>query len=209
MKKRRNLCALKGNIVYSKSLDCLEIFEKGYLVYEGNKIEGVYPVLPDEYEGILVEDYGDRLIVPGFVDLHVHAPQYSFRGLGMNLELIDWLNTHTFVEEAKYSDLEYAELAYDIFVEDLLKGATTRACVFATIHTEATMLLVRKLEAAGIRSYVGRINMDRNCPEYLCEESAQKAAEDTEMWIKESEGFKNVKTILTPRFVRILTWESR
>lgn len=204
-----NQYMLKGSICYSKGYDEICIVENGYAVCENGICLGVYQILPEEYRNFMCHDYGDQLIIPGLVDLHVHAPQYSFRGLGMNLELIDWLNTHTFVEEAKYSDLEYAELAYDIFVEDLLKGATTRACVFATIHTEATMLLVRKLEAAGIRSYVGRINMDRNCPEYLCEESAQKAAEDTEMWIKESEGFKNVKTILTPRFVRILTWESR
>lgn len=50
----------------------------------------MYPILPEEYKGIPVEDYGDRIIVPGFVDLHVHAPQYAFRGLGMDMELLDW-----------------------------------------------------------------------------------------------------------------------
>ena len=55
----------------------------------------------------------------------------------MDLELLDWLNTHTFVEEAKYQELDYAEKAYDIFAEDMLKSPTTRACVFGTIHNEA------------------------------------------------------------------------
>lgn len=196
-----NQYVLKGNICYSKGLDEISIVENGYVACEEGMCLGVYQTLPEKYRNFACHDYGDNLIIPGLVDLHVHAPQYSFRGLGMDLELIDWLNTHTFVEEAKYSDLEYAGRAYDIFVEDLLKGATTRACVFATLHTEATMLLMQKLEETGIRSYVGRVNMDRNCPEYLCEESAQKAAEDTELWIQECEKFTHVKAILTPRFV--------
>ena len=58
---------------------------------------------------IPVEDVGDKLIIPGLTDLHVHAPQYSFRGLGMDMELLDWLETNTFPEEAKYKDLEYAK----------------------------------------------------------------------------------------------------
>lgn len=192
---------LKGHICYSKKQDELCIIENGYVICEDGICQGVYQTLPGEYKDLPCHDYGDKLIIPGLVDLHVHAPQYSFRGLGMDLELIEWLNTHTFVEEAKYSDMEYAEAAYDIFVEDLQKSATTRACVFATLHTDATLLLMRKMEAAGICSYVGRVNMDRNCPEYLCEENAEKAAADTEKWIKESESFKNVKTILTPRFI--------
>lgn len=125
----------------------------------------------------------------------------------MDLELIDWLNTHTFVEEAKYVDIRYADRAYDIFVEDLKNSATTRACIFGTIHAEATLLLMKKLEAAGIKAYVGKVNMDRNSPAYLCEESAQKSVKDTEKWLLESMNFENVKPILTPRFTPSCTDE--
>ena len=121
MNEKKDLRALRGQIVYSESSDKLKICENGYLVYEANRIEGVYPILPEEYEGILVEDYGDRIIVPGFVDLHVHAPQYAFRGLGMDMELLDWLETNTFPEESKYKDLIYAEKAYQMFVDNLKK----------------------------------------------------------------------------------------
>ena len=96
MNEKTDLRALKGQIVYSESSNKLKICENGYLVYKANKIEGVYSTLPEEYEGILVENYGDRIIVPGFVDLHVHAPQYAFRGLGMDMKLLDWLETNTF-----------------------------------------------------------------------------------------------------------------
>lgn len=76
---------------------------------------------PGKFQGIPVRDAGDSLIVPGFADLHLHAPQYSFRGMGMDLELLDWLNSVTFPEESKYSDQEYARKAYSIFAEDLKK----------------------------------------------------------------------------------------
>ena len=142
---------IKGNICYSKTSDEICIVENGYVVCENNLCAGVYETLPKCYEAFPCYNYEDKIVVPGLVDLHVHAPQYSFRGLGMDLELIDWLNTYTFVEEAKYKDMEYAEKAYDIFVEDLLKSATTRACIFGTIHTDATLLLMKKLEEAGAK----------------------------------------------------------
>ncbi len=192
---------LKGNLCYSKSSTELCIVENGYVVCNDGLCAGVYESLPACFEQYQCYDYTDKIIIPGLVDLHVHAPQYSFRGLGMDLELIEWLNTHTFVEEAKYSDIEYAKKAYDIFVEDILKGATTRACIFGTVHKDATRMLMESLEKSGIKAYVGKVNMDRNCPEYLCEESYENAFCDTEDWIKACAEFENVKPILTPRFI--------
>ncbi len=199
--------ALKGNICYSKDKDNITVIENGYVVWEDNKCLGAFQELPEEYADVTCEDMGDKIIIPGLVDLHVHAPQYSFRGLGMDLELIDWLNTHTFVEEAKYKDMDYAEKAYDIFVEDMLHSATTRACVFGTIHTDATLLLMDKLEKAGVAAYVGKVNMDRNSPEYLCEENSEVAAEATEKWILSCGDYETVKPILTPRFTPSCTDE--
>lgn len=199
--------ALKGNICYSKDKDSIIVIENGYVVWEDKKCLGAFQELPEEYADVTCKDMGDKIIIPGLVDLHVHAPQYSFRGLGMDLELIDWLNTHTFVEEAKYKDMDYAEKAYDIFVEDMLHSATTRACVFGTIHTDATLLLMDKLEKAGVAAYVGKVNMDRNSPEYLCEENSEVAAEATEKWILSCGDYENVKPILTPRFTPSCTDE--
>ena len=120
--------ALRGNLVYTKKIGTMEILEHQYLVCADGRVQGIYPELPQQFCGIPVEDMGDRIIIPGLTDLHVHAPQYSFRGLGMDLELLDWLNTNTFPEESKYRDPEYARKAYDIFVKNLTHGATTRAC---------------------------------------------------------------------------------
>ena len=112
---------LKGNICYTETRDQLTVMDQGYLVCHEGISRGVYPVVPEKYRDLPVTDYHDLLIVPGMSDLHVHAPQYPFRGLGMDLELLDWLNTHTFPEESRYADPEYAEKAYRIFTEDLRK----------------------------------------------------------------------------------------
>lgn len=195
-----NNYVLKGNICYSKSRAEIAVLEQGYIVCEKGKSAGVYKELPKKYADLPCCDYGDKIIIPGLVDLHVHAPQYSFRGLGMDLELIDWLNTHTFVEEAKYEDVKYASQAYDIFVEDLEKSATTRACIFGTIHREATLLLMDKLEKTGMKTYVGKVNMNRNSPDNLCEKNPKISLEETERWLQQCRDYENVKPILTPRF---------
>lgn len=193
--------ALKGNLCFSRDAKTLEIAENSYVVCENGICQGVFRELPEQYAGIFCEDYGDFLVIPGLVDLHLHAPQYAFRGLGMDMELLDWLDTHTFAEEQKYADIVYAKKAYEIFTEDLLHSATTRACIFGTIHVDATLLLMELLEHAGFCGYVGKVNMDRNSPAYLCEESAKASAEAAERWILACGGFRRVKPILTPRFI--------
>ncbi len=157
--------AVKGNILYSKTINELRCIPNGYIVCKSGKVEGVYETLPRDCGDIVIADYGDKLIIPGLIDIHTHAPQYSIRGLGMDLELIDWLNQNTFPEEAKYSDLEYAGRAYTIFAGGLQKSAITRACIFGTIHVEATDLLMDLLEESGLKCMVGKVNMDRNSPE--------------------------------------------
>ena len=85
-------------------------------------------------------------IFPGMVDLHVHAPQYAFCGMCMDLELMEWLNRYTFPKEEKYENPEYAEKAYGMFVAALEKGATTRACILSTRHRYATELLMKLMD---------------------------------------------------------------
>ena len=137
---------LKGHICQSQDRTHLGIRENHYLVCVEDRCAGVYPILPAKYRSLPMTDYGDKLIMPGMVDLHLHAPQFSFRGLGMDMELLDWLNTHTFPEEAKYADLDYAAAAYGQFAAHLRRSETTRACIFATVHVPATQLLMEQME---------------------------------------------------------------
>lgn len=199
---------LKGNICYSHNARRLECMEQGYLVCEDGRSAGVYKELPQIYAGFPLTDYGDRMIVPGLTDLHIHGPQYPFRGLGMDLELLDWLNTRTFPEEARYSDREYARNAYRIFAEDMKRGGTTRACIFGTLHREATVGLMDLMEATGLKTMVGKVNMDRNCPDFLVEESAEASLRETRLWLEEIKGrYSNTHPILTPRFIPTCTDE--
>lgn len=193
---------LKGNIVYSKNKDELRILKDHYLISEGSLVKGIFEQVPPEYAQVSVSDYGECLIIPGLTDLHVHAPQYTFRAMGMDMELLEWLETNTFPEEAKYQDLEYARRAYRIFTDNLKRSATTRACIFGTIHRDATLLLMDQLEQSGLVTYVGKVNMDRNCPDYLREESAEESGIQTVEWIKDvlHKKYQNTMPILTPRF---------
>jgi len=193
---------LKGNIVYSKNKDELRILKEHYLISESGLVKGVFEKVPTEYAQVSVSDYGECLIIPGLTDLHVHAPQYTFRAMGMDMELLEWLETNTFPEEAKYQDLEYARRAYRIFTDNLKRSATTRACIFGTIHRDATLLLMDQLEQSGLVTYVGKVNMDRNCPDYLREESAEESGIQTVEWIKDvlHKKYQNTMPILTPRF---------
>ncbi len=180
----------------------MQAMDDGYLVCENGRIAGVFSALPAQYAALPLLDYTGKLIIPGMTDLHVHAPQFAFRGLGMDLELLEWLNTYTFPEESKYADLEYADRAYSSFVDHLRRSTTTRAAIFATIHLPATRLLMEKLEASGLVTYVGKVNMNRNCPPYLRELSTNHSLRDTERWILDTkDAFQRTKPILTPRFI--------
>jgi guanine deaminase len=200
-KMSRNGFVLKGNICYSKNIQTIECVRNGYAVCMNGVSQGVFQRLPDEYKTLELHDYGDKLVLPGLVDLHVHAPQHPLRTFGMDLELIDWLNTHIFPEEAKYGDPDYAEKAYRIFAEEELKGPNTRVCVFATVHADAALLLMDMMEESGLVGFVGKVNMDRNSHPNLQETDAAASARDTVRWIEQSARCKNTKPILTPRFI--------
>lgn len=199
---------LKGDIIFSKSQEELGMIKDGFLIAKENVIVGVFAEVPEEYREMEVEDYTGKLILPGFTDLHVHAPQYTFRGLGMNMELLPWLNTYTFPEEAKYADVEYAKKVYPKFVNDLKNSVTTRAGIFGTLHVKSTEYLMELLEESGIIAGVGKVNMDRNAPENLIE-STEETIEATKRWLSEIEGkYRRVFPILTPRFIPSCTDEA-
>ena len=197
---------IRGNICQTKSPTELDLHERAYAVSVDGVSQGVFDVLPEEYSRLPLYDFGDALVFPGMIDLHVHAPQYAFRGMCMDLELMDWLNRYTFPEEEKYEDLEYARRAYGIFVDALKRGATTRSCIFATRHRYSTELLMELMEESGLVSYVGKVNMDREASEGLTEKSADISAYTTFGWINATKDrFENTKPILTPRFIPCCT----
>ena len=189
----------RGNILYSKDRTTLVSHEKSYIAVENGRVEGIYPTIPEKFRGVEVVDFGNRTIIPAFSDLHVHAPQYVQRGLGMDLLLADWLNQNTFPLESRYADLNFAKPIYDAFVEDMVRNGTLHATVFGTIHSDATEYLMQKMESRKMGGFVGKVNMDMDSPEYLTE-STEGSLRSTEEFLERTSGLENVKPILTPRF---------
>ena len=190
-----------GDLCFSTAPRHIETMEASYLHVKDGKCISCYKELPEALSSLEIKDYSGNLIIPGMVDLHLHAPQYAYRGTKMDLPLLDWLNSNTFPEEAKYEDMNYAKAAYKNFVEDLKESPTTRAVIFATLHKEATLCLMDLLEKSGLETLVGKVNMDRNSPDYLTEHSAEEALENTRNWLQAiPEDYRHCHPILTPRF---------
>lgn len=194
---------LKGNICHTPAPDRLETLAQGFAVCEGGVGRGAFDAVPERFAGLEIVDCGDRLILPGLVDLHTHAPQYAFCGTGMDCELLDWLFQIAFPEETRYADAAYAERAYGIFARKLKEGATTRAVIFGTMHADATLTLMDLMERSGLVTLVGKVNMDRNAPADLMEPSPEQAAADTRRFIEAClrRGYRRTGPIVTPRFV--------
>ena len=210
---RETVYALKGIIVHTPTFEKMEWHENEYLVCDNGVSAGIFKELPEQYKAIKVYDYTDKFIVPGMCDMHVHAPQYGFRGMGMLLENDSewetWFEKYSFPEESKYCDNDYADKAYSRFVKDMVETTTTtRACIFATIHREATEILMKKLGDAGMSAYVGKLNMDRNS-HYGYEETTEETISETRKWLDETKtGYGHVKPIITPRYTPTCTDES-
>ena len=201
------LTIIKGTIVSAPAPGQLDITEPGYLVAEDGVIRGVYGTLPAEYTGKAVEDFGDCLVLQTFADLHLHAPQYPMVGTGMDLTLLDWLNTYTFPAEARFADPDYARKVYRQLSAELIANGTTRVAMFSSLHTDATLILMEELERAGVTGYAGKVNMDRNAAPGVLEETTEESIRETERWLGECGRFSHVRPMLTPRFTPSCTDE--
>jgi guanine deaminase len=207
----------KAHILYTKEQSRFEVIENGYIAVDvDGRVTGVAADLSLlDCEDVEVVDFGNRLLIPAMNDLHVHAPQYRNQGIAMDLELLPWLQNYTFPEEMKYADMGYAERMYRRFIRDMWRFGTMRACVFATIHTESTRLLMHLFQEAGMGALVGKVAMNRNCPEGLSEK-VEDMVRGYESLIKEfdndqcsmANGQRSlVRPIITPRFIPSCTPE--
>ena len=205
----------KAHILFTKERTGFEVLENGYVAVEDGCVVGVSSSLSslgcDEQT---VTDFGDCLLIPAMNDMHVHAPQYRNQGIAMDLELLPWLQNYTFPEEKKYADAAYAERMYRRFIRDMWRFGTMRSCVFATIHTQSTRLLMNLFREAGMGAMVGKVAMNRNCPPELIE-SVEDMVAGNEALIAEfpqsspltSNLSSLVRPIITPRFVPSCTSE--
>ncbi|XP_043342964.1 guanine deaminase isoform X2 [Cervus elaphus] len=126
-----------------------------------------------------------EFFMPGLVDTHIHAPQYSFAGSNVDLPRLEWLTKYTFPTEHKFQSIDFAEEVYTRVVRRTLKNGTTTACYFGTIHTDSSLLLAEITDKFGQRAFVGKICMDLNdlVPEY--KETTEESIKETERFVSE------------------------
>ncbi|KAL3455929.1 hypothetical protein BJX64DRAFT_297136 [Aspergillus heterothallicus] len=145
-----------------------------------------------------------QFLVPGFVDTHNHAPQWSQRGLGRGKVIMEWLNATTFPHEARFADPEYAKATYAACVDGFIEQGVTTAAYYGSLHLEATKILLDTCIAKGQRALVGKCNMNRNAPEYYRDGSVEASLHETEEFIaytrERDPAGELVKAIITPRF---------
>ena len=183
--------AVIGAVIHSKSLGNLEVLTRGAVVIgsdgliarvvdlttTGTTEDDTKAALGADVDMSEVTDYGKNLIMPGFIDTHTHAPQYVFTGTGMDLPLLAWLEKYTFPCESRFKDVDFAKDAYSRAVKRHLSYGSTCCSYFATIHTDAALVLADVALDLGQRAFVGKVSMDRNSPDYYIEPTTEGCTE--------------------------------
>lgn len=155
--------------------------------------------------GESVLDYRGKLIVPGFVDTHIHYPQVDVIA-SYGARLLDWLETYTFPCEAQFSDPEIAAETAEFFISELLKNGTTTALVFGSSHASSVDALFSVAEKRRLRMIAGKVMMDRNAPESVLD-TAQSSYDDSKALIERWHGIERLGYAVTPRFAPTSTKE--
>ncbi|KAJ3380349.1 hypothetical protein HDU92_006047 [Lobulomyces angularis] len=207
---KSNMKIFVGPILHSFSPSDLRILNPGTIAVNNlGKIEfvqeGVHSDqllkkfnLTSEHVTVLKEN---QFILPGFVDTHIHAPQYVFTGTGYDVGLLEWLEKYTFPKESEFKDSSHAHGSYQKVVKRSLRCGTTTACYYATIHLEASKILANVVKSVGQRGFIGKVNMDNNSPDYYVEKT-EDSLNDTSAFIEYVNSLNSdlVKPVLTPRF---------
>ncbi|MEA3467691.1 MAG: guanine deaminase [Thermodesulfobacteriota bacterium] len=174
--------------------DGLLLLRNGHVEWFGEWEEGKDKI-PEKCS---IQNYQDKLIVPGFIDAHVHFPQAEIVG-AYGEQLLEWLDNYAFPAEKQYKEEKYAAQMADFFIDQLLRNGTTTALVFCTVHPESVEALFTAAEKNNMRIIAGKVMMDRNAPDYLLdtpETSYNESKKLIEKWHKRG----RLLYAITPRF---------
>ncbi|XP_059609634.1 guanine deaminase [Phlebotomus argentipes] len=196
-----------GQIVHSKSFDEIEFITDGFLAVDEGKVVGIGDIseLPTwrqkqwSYEEIQLSR--NQFILPGFVDCHIHAPQMPNNGLGLDMELLDWLKTYTFPMESQYKDCAFASYVYDKVVKRTLSLGTTCASYFATNHRAGTLILANHIHKQGQRALVGKVSANQSSVDYY-KETTEESIKENKAFIQDIMKLNSdlINVTITPRF---------
>ncbi len=207
--------AVKGDLLHfvddpfkTEEKDSYQYFEKGMLIIENGLVKavGYASDLGQQLSpGTKIIDYSGHLIIPGFIDTHLHYPQTDIIA-SYGKQLLEWLQTYTFPREGMFNNAEYVENVADFFLEELLRNGTTTAQVMPTSHFQSADILFRKSLEKNLRMISGKVMMDRNAPDYLLDTPESGFEQSLEL-IRKWHGKKRLSYAVSPRFAVTSTEE--
>jgi guanine deaminase len=195
-----SLKAIRASFLHFTDVAAYEYFEDGLLVIANGKVValGEYHTLKKQYAQVAVTDHSGKLVVPGFVDSHVHYPQTEMTA-SYGEALLPWLEKYTFPVETKFANADYARKAAAFFLDELLKNGTTTALVFGTVHPVSAAVFFEEAQKRRLRMICGKVLMDRNAPQALLD-TPQTAYTDSKALIEKWHGVDRLLYAVTPRF---------
>lgn len=197
---RGTLISFIGNPFVLPLEACLEIHEDGLLVMENGKIcaSGDAAQLLPDYPALDVQDYRGQFILAGFIDAHVHYPQIPMLA-AYGKQLIEWLQTYTFPTERLFADADFARQTAEVYLREQIKNGVTTAVVFSTVYPQSVAAIFSAAAARDLRLLAGKVCMDVNAPEALCD-TPQRAYDESKALINQWHGKGRLEYVITPRF---------
>ena len=189
-----------GDPFYTDDASSVRYISDGLLVVENGVIVdfGSYENLRNHYTNIPITTYSNNLVMPGFIDTHIHYSQYEIIA-AYGEQLLEWLNKYVFPTEKKFKDKSHAKKIAALFLDELLKQGTTTALVFATVHAESVDAFFEGASHRNLRMICGKVLMDRNAPSYLTD-TPETAYEETKKLIQKWHNHNRLLYAITPRF---------
>jgi guanine deaminase len=207
-KSGNNIKAFRGELLHfladpSKvnEEDSYQYFKDGLLITKDGLVEKVgdaIKLISDLPSEVKVKQYKSGLIMPGFIDTHVHYPQTEMIA-SYGEQLLEWLENYTFPAEREFSDEEHGKRVAEFFLSQLLDAGTTTALVFGTVHKESVNAFFSIAEKKNLRMICGKVLMDRNCPDYLSD-TAESGYQDSKALIEKWHKKDRLQYAITPRF---------
>lgn len=185
----------------SGSPDSFEYIEDGLLLIDNGRVAAAGPaksLAPNLPAGLPVVDHGSDILMPGFIDSHIHYPQTDVIGSG-GRQLLDWLQDYTFPAEGRFADAVHAHEVAEFFLDELVRNGTTTALVFCTVHDASVEAFFQSAQQRRLRMIAGKVLMDRNCPAYLCD-TAEEGTRQSRQLIQRWHGKDRLLYAITPRF---------
>jgi guanine deaminase len=181
--------------------DSYRYFSDGALIVEGGRIAAIGPaesILTQIPRDTAVADHGRNLLLPGFIDNHTHYVQSDVIGAG-GRQLLDWLEDYTFVEERRFHDAQHAAQVAEFFLDELARNGTTTALVFCSVHSASVDAFFEAADRRQLRMIAGKVLMDRNAPQDLCDSSGLGRSESRAL-LERWHGRGRLHYAITPRF---------